>query len=153
VDVLASRVGSLAAAVRSTSATIDDVQSNNTVSLTTSVIGAPRITAAIDGTPARSGALVILRLQLTNSGSGRAEQGSIQTLALRVTAGAGVTGLVSPALPLSFGPLDPGAAQTIELRLEVASSVTRMSLTESGEVKDALGNTYRFSSGQAVAMP
>jgi hypothetical protein len=43
--------------------------------------------------------------------------------------------------------------RTIELALQVATTVTGLSLTEGGEVKDGLGTAYRFTSGQAIAVP
>jgi hypothetical protein len=56
-------------------------------------------------------------------------------------------------LPVSIGTLDAGASKTLDLVIEAATTVRRVIISETGEVRDALGNAYRFSSGQAIVVP
>lgn len=92
-------------------------------------------------------------LQLTNNGSGVAENLTLSSLAFRTLLGTGTITLntaLSPAIPASLGTLNVGASQTIRLYLSGPTTVTRFVLTENGAVNDVAGNPYTYSSSQSV---
>ena len=57
---------------------------------------------------------------------------------------------LSPALPIVIGNLDVGKSVTTIVYLNVPSTVTRLSLTESGPVQDVVGTNYNYSTLEAV---
>jgi hypothetical protein len=53
-------------------------------------------------------------------------------------------------LPVVLGNLNVGVAVTTRLYLNVASTATRIALTENGGLQDVLGTNYTFSTSQAA---
>lgn len=53
-------------------------------------------------------------------------------------------------LPDALGPLAIGASATVTLTLNVPSTVTRLSLTEPGNMPDAAANSYNYSIAQTI---
>ncbi|MGH9396195.1 MAG: hypothetical protein ACRD18_05025 [Terriglobia bacterium] len=122
---------------------------------TTTTVGA---TAGCGGGPTLSGRIVsrslagtslTIVLQLTNTGTGPAENIQINQFGLRTLTGSDSATYLG-LLPLSAGSLAPGASENLPLMFNVPSTVTKFSLSENGSVQDAAGNTYNFSIGQAV---
>ena len=120
--------------------------------LTVTSGGVPRIAVAALDTGTTNGNFFV-DLQLTNNGSGVAENLTLSSLAFRTLLGTGTITLntaLSPAIPASLGTLNVGASQTIRLYLSGPTTVTRFVLTENGAVNDVAGNPYTYSSSQSV---
>jgi hypothetical protein len=98
----------------------------------------------------QSGTTVTLNLQLTNTGFTTAQSVNINQMTFRTLSGSGNVTLASPVLPATEGPLGIGAATSVPLTLNVPATVTRFSMTESGNLKDGVGNTYTYSMAQTV---
>ncbi|HXJ17593.1 MAG TPA: PKD domain-containing protein, partial [Candidatus Polarisedimenticolia bacterium] len=119
----------------------------------TVVLGTPRISglARAKGRDA-SGALYV-DVQFTNRGTGNARNLKIGSILFRTLSGTGTVSYnaaLSPAVPITIGSLDAGFSVTERFYLDVPSTVTRFSITESGPVQDVIGTNYNFSTGQAV---
>jgi hypothetical protein len=97
-----------------------------------------------------SGGILRLNLQLTNTGSGDAQNTLINHLTFRTIGGAGTVTLAAPTLPISVGNLSVGTSTTLTLALNVPSTVAAFSITENGTMQDDLGKLYNYSIGQAV---
>ena len=99
-----------------------------------------------------SGAISV-KIVLTNTGTGNARNLRISTLVFRALSGTGTityNTALSASLPLAIGNLDVGASVTTVIYLNVPSTVTRMSITESGPVQDVVGTSYNYSTAEAV---
>ncbi len=96
----------------------------------------------------RSGATVRLNLQLTNTGFTAAQAVNINQITFRTLSGSVI--LASPVPPAAEGQLGIGASTTVPITLNVPTSVTRFSMTEGGNLKDGVGNTYNYSMAQTV---
>ncbi|HKW99167.1 MAG TPA: PASTA domain-containing protein [Bryobacteraceae bacterium] len=124
-------------------------------STVTVVIGTPRITGSTVGAVGTdpSGAIYV-NVVLTNTGTGNARNLNIGTLTLRTLSGTGTVTYntkLSPALPvLVINNLDVGNKVAVRFYLNVPSTVTRMSITESGPVQDVVGTHYNYSTAEAV---
>ena len=124
-------------------------------STVTVVIGTPRITGSTVGAVGTdpSGAIYV-NVVLANTGTGNARNLNISTLTLRTLSGTGTATYntkLSPALPmLVINNLDVGDKVSVRLYLNVPSTVTRISITESGPVQDVLGMNYNYSTAEAV---
>jgi hypothetical protein len=111
--------------------------------------GAPSLSGQVANV-AQTGTTVTASLQLTNTGFTAAQALNINQITLRTLSGSGTVTLASPTLPTAEGPLGIGATATVPLTLNVPTTVTRFSLTESGNMKDGTGNTYTYSLAQTV---
>ena len=92
-------------------------------------------------------------VQFTNRGTGNARNLKIGSILFRTLSGTGTVSYnaaLSPAVPITIGSLDAGFSVTERFYLDVPSTVTRFSITESGPVQDVIGTNYNFSTGQAV---
>jgi hypothetical protein len=124
-------------------------------STVTVVIGTPRITGSTVGAVGTdpSGAIYV-NVVLTNTGTGNARNLNIKTLTLRTLSGTGTVTYntqLSPAVPMAvINNLDVGNKVVVRLYLNVPSTVTRISITESGPVQDVLGTNYNYSTAEAV---
>jgi hypothetical protein len=98
----------------------------------------------------QSGTTVTVNLQLTNTGFTAAQAVNISKITPRTLSGSGTVTLASPALPAAEGSLAIGASSTVTLSLNVPATVTRFSLTESGNLLDGAGNTYNYSIAQTI---
>lgn len=98
----------------------------------------------------QSGTTVTASLQLTNTGFTAAHVLNINKITLRALSGSGTVTLSSPTLPAAEGPLAIGASTAVPLILNVPATVTRFSLTESGNLQDVAGNTYTYTMAQTV---
>jgi hypothetical protein len=98
----------------------------------------------------QSGTTVTLNLQLTNTGFTAAQAVNINQVTFRTLSGSGTVTLGGPMLPAAEGPLGIGASTSVPLTLNVPATVTRFSITESGNMKDGAGNAYNYSVAQTV---
>lgn len=115
--------------------------------------GPPRIDAALAGKGVVAPGVLYVDVTLGNGGQGVARQVRVDSLALRTLAGSGVPTIDtsrSPALPLVFPDLAPGASSTVRLYLNVPATVRRFSLGEQGSLQDSFGRALKFSTIQQV---
>jgi hypothetical protein len=97
-----------------------------------------------------SGGTLSLNVQLTDTGTGDAQNTLINQLTFRTMGGTGTVTLATPGLPISVGNLPVGTSTTLTLTLNVPSTVTKFSITENGTMQDDLGKLYNYSIGQVV---
>ena len=57
---------------------------------------------------------------------------------------------LSPPIPITVPDLDVGTLATVRLYLNIPTTVTKFSLTETGTMQDSVGTAYSISLGQAV---
>ncbi len=98
----------------------------------------------------QSGTTVTATLTLTNTGFTAAQAININQMTFRTLSGSGTVTLASPALPAAEGTLVIGASMTVPVTLNVPATVTRFSMTESGNLQDGSGNNYSYSMAQTV---
>ncbi len=116
-------------------------------------LGQPRMVATVIGKGRDAAGRLYVDLSLANTGSGHARGVTIGTLTFRTLSGTGIVSYnaaTSGPLPTSVGDLDTGASTTRRLSLNAPAAVTRFSITEGGTVRNAVGTTTGFSSGQSV---
>jgi hypothetical protein len=101
------------------------------------------------GKPIRTATQIEVPLILTNTGTIEATSVEISQIALRAVAGSGSVSLSGASLPVPLGRLAVGASSTITLRLNVPTTVKKLSISESGVVQ-AGGSQYRFSLAQVI---
>jgi hypothetical protein len=122
-------------------------------STVTVAVGTPRITGSSAGVSVNPSGAISVKIVLTNTGTGNARNLKINTLVFRTLSGTGTityNAALSPSLPLAIGNLDVGASVTTVIYVNVPSTVTRMSITESGPVQDVVGTSYNYSTAEAV---
>jgi hypothetical protein len=160
---LAPQVGSLAVTgatlfpIGTTTVTFQFKDANGNIGSATSnvtvAVGTPRITGSSAGVGVDPSGAIFVKVVLTNTGTGNARNLKINTLVFRALSGTGTityNTALSPSLPLAIGNLDVGASVTSVVYLNVPSTVTRMSITESGPVQDVSGTNYNYSTAEAV---
>ncbi|MGH9861054.1 MAG: hypothetical protein ACRD5F_13620, partial [Candidatus Acidiferrales bacterium] len=116
-------------------------------------VGVPRITGAVVGKGRDAEDNYFIDVQFQNTGTGHARGVGINSLVPRRLSGTGEVTLnmeLSPALPHTIGDLDVGATATRRIYLNVPSTVTRFSITESGSLMNLLGTNLNYSTAQAV---
>ena len=111
--------------------------------------GAPSLSGQVSNV-VQSGTTVTLNLQLTNTGFTAAQAVNMNQITFRTLSGSGTVTLASPVLPAGEGQLGIGSSTTMAITLNVPTTVTRFSMTEGGNLKDAGGNTYNYSMAQTV---
>jgi hypothetical protein len=89
-----------------------------------------------------------VHLLLLNNGNTALQNVTVTKIGLQVLAGSGQASLATPT-PISAGNLAAGAGATIELNLNVPTTVTKLSLTESGTVQSGAG-VSQFSQSQVL---
>jgi hypothetical protein len=115
--------------------------------------GSPRIAGTLVGKGRDAAGTYFVDVQLKNTGTGHARNLSVTQVPLRTLAGTGAVtynAVLSPALPIAVGNLDVGAAVIIRLHLNVPSTVSRFSITETGSLQNVLGVTMTHSAAQSV---
>ena len=160
---LAPQVGGIAVTsatlfpIGTTTVTFSFKDSNGNAGTATSTVtvavGTPRITGSTAGVGTDPSGSIYVNVVLTNTGTGNARTLQIKTLTFRTLSGTGTVTYnvaLSPAVPLTIGNLSVGALVTTKIYLNVPSTVTRMSITESGPVQDVLGTNYNYSTAEAV---
>jgi hypothetical protein len=135
--------------------TATDASGNQSASFfdVTVQVGSPRIAGTSIGKGRDGDGNYFVDVRLTNTGTGHARNLSVTQLPLRTIAGSGAVSYDaarSPALPIALGSLDAGAATTIRLYLNVASTVSRFSITEAGSLQNVVGVSAAFSTAQSV---
>ena len=123
-------------------------EASTTVTAATSC-GAPGLSGQVSNV-VQSGTTVTLNLQLTNTGLTAAQAVNITQMTFRTLSGSGTVTLASPVLPAAEGTLGIGASITVPLTLNVPTTVTRFSMTEGGNLRDGVGNTYTYSIAQTI---
>jgi hypothetical protein len=110
----------------------------------------PRLAGRIISKGRDSTGKFFVDLQLTNTGAGDARNISINKLVFRTLGGVGSVTLNTPVLPIALGDVDVGMTVMQHILLDMPSTVTRFSMTESGTVQDMVGTSYAYSIGQAI---
>jgi hypothetical protein len=98
----------------------------------------------------QSGTTVTATLTLNNTGFTPAQAVNINQVTFRTLSGSGTVTLASPVIPAAEGPLDIGASTAVPVTLNVPATVTRFSMTESGNLQDGSANNYNYSMAQTV---
>lgn len=111
--------------------------------------GAPSLSGQLSNV-VQSGTTVTATLTLSNTGFTAAQAVNINQITFRTLSGSGAVTLASPTLPAAEGPLAIGASMTVPLTLNVPATVTRFSMTESGNLQDGSGKNYNYSMAQTV---
>jgi len=122
-----------------------------TSSVTVSV-GVPRISGSIADVGNDPSGAIYVDVVLTNTGTGNAQNLAIKTFTFRTLSGSGTVTYntsLSPGLPIQLGNLAVGMKVTTRVYLNVPSTATRISITESGPVQDVIGTNYNYSTAQA----
>jgi len=130
---------------RDAAGNIGSAIANVTVSL-----GQPRLSMTISSKGGGSPGNYYIDVRFTNTGTGIARNLAAAQLPLKTLSGTGTVSLVTPALPIVVGNLDPGASIDVRIYLNRPSTVTRFSVTENGTVQDATGATSSYSAAQTV---
>ena len=141
--------GILRAVFRTTGATTDPNSANDEAVTSTAVTGRPLLAATMTE-QSRSGSNLTLQILFRNTGSEPAVNVTIRGLDARVLGGSGAVVVTSPATPVLLGNIAPGATASLRVSLTVPSTVTRLTLTESGSLQDARGTSYAFSLAQGI---
>jgi len=89
-------------------------------------------------------------LTIVNSGREQVKGVQLTNVALRTLAGSGQATIEAGTLPVQIGDLAPGASKTITLRLNVPTTVQRLSITQEGHLSDAGGAVQKYSMAQAI---
>jgi hypothetical protein len=113
-------------------------------------IGPPAISGAIASPSVTASANVEVDVTLTNTGTGGAVNTTITQIVLKTLTGSGNVTLNSPALPITIGNLAVGASTTVQLFLNVPTTVKRFTITETGTVQDTLNRSLSYSTSQTV---
>lgn len=111
--------------------------------------GAPSLSGQLSNV-VQSGTIVTAMLTLTNTGFTAAQAVNINQITFRTLSGSGTVTLASPTIPAAEGPLAIAASMTVPVTLNVPATVTRFSMTESGNLQDGSGNNYNYSIAQTV---
>jgi hypothetical protein len=123
--------------------------SQQTVSLSGVGIGRPSV-AILSTSPSLAGTTLTLTITVTNNGTGNGQNLLLNQVVPKTLGGSGTATLSSPVLPLSVGTLALGANATITLKLNVPSTVTKLSVTLDGTIQDGVGNTLSYSIASVV---
>jgi hypothetical protein len=119
------------------------------IGLSGQAFGTPRISATIAG-QSQSGTTLTATLQITNDGTGAADQVRINQIGLRTLSGTGTVTLTGPLLPVSAGNLSIGASTAVTLTLNVPATVKKFSLTEKGSLQNIAGSTFGFAGSEVI---
>jgi hypothetical protein len=153
LTLIPTAAGNLRNEIRVAGKTLDPNETNNSAVLATRVVGSPRLSLRMEGAAARTGGNVSLQLRLTNEGSGHANNVVLGSMVARVLAGTGTAAVLTPVMPYSVGLLEAGESRLIPIQLGIGAAVTRISLTDSGTLRDEFGTTTSFSIAVAVSVP
>jgi hypothetical protein len=119
------------------------------MSLTGAGGGPPSLSASVKS-KIKAGTLVTLAVSFKNVGTNTAQNTWLNQIILRTLGGTGTVAYVGPSLPDGLGILGAGTSSTATLQFSVPATVTKFSITESGNLQDLLGDTYSFSLAQVV---
>ena len=89
-------------------------------------------------------------LEIANTGDGHARSVSLDLLTAIPLSGFGIPKVVQPALPLSIGSLDAGAAKRVRVVLDVPRGVTAIALTEGGRLRNVRDTLALWLDGQKI---
>jgi len=130
-------------------ATLGSVTAQAAVLTVTTAGGEPAIAITLLD-QAAPGSSFYVDLQVTNTGSGVANGVSINQMSFRILGGSGSVTVASPALPIAVGTLNAGASTTVRVYVNVAGTVSRFAIGETGTVLDGSGTTFSFGSSEVV---
>jgi Bacterial Ig-like domain (group 2) len=133
-------------------AILSGVTSNTFVLTVTPSIAEPGIFGSILDKNNSNGSYYV-DLQLKNTGAGVASNLQLTRLTFRTLAGTGTVTYdttQSSQLPIQVPTIPAGSSATIRLFLNVPSTVSRFSINENGTVQNVAGNSFNWSSGQAL---
>jgi hypothetical protein len=112
--------------------------------------GPPALSGKLASPVVTASANAEVDLQLTNTGTGGAQNTTITQVTLRTLAGSGTITLNAPALPDSIGTIAVGVPQTVKLFLNVPSTVKKFSISEIGTMQDSSNNSLTYAGSQVV---
>jgi hypothetical protein len=133
--------------------TVDDGRGGTGEDTVRITVTGTRIAATVVGKGRDPSGSYFVDVQLKNTGTGHARNLRLTQVPVRTLAGTGVVsynGALSPALPIAVGGLDVDAATVIRFYLNVPSTVSRFSITETGSLQNVLGATVAFSAAQSI---
>ncbi|MBA5605154.1 hypothetical protein H3H36_07240 [Duganella sp. FT3S] len=110
--------------------------------------GVPRLVAKLASATQIAPGRWQLSIQISNAGGGTAQHISVAHLICRTLGGTGTVSVASPSLPAAITDLSAGATTTLQLTLLVPTTVTKLSITESGTLTTASEANLAFSSAQ-----
>jgi hypothetical protein len=119
------------------------------IPLTGQGLGKPSLSAKIVST-SKNGTTLTATLQLTDGGTGAADNIQVTQITLQTLSGTGTVTLTSPRPPISAGNLAIGASTKVTLTLKVPSTVTKFSVTEKGTLQDIAGGSFSFAVAQVI---
>jgi von Willebrand factor A domain-containing protein 7 len=119
------------------------------IGLTGQAFGKPALSARIVS-QSKSGTTVTATLQVTDGGTGAAQQVWINQIALRTLSGMGPVTLSGPPLPVSVGNLAIQGSTNVTLTLNVPATVTKFSLTEKGTLQNIAGGSFNFGVAEVM---
>jgi hypothetical protein len=134
--------------INAASVTSSNIQDTGDASVSI-VGGTPRLTASILS-QSTNGTTMTLNLQIINQGPGPGVNTTITSFSARTLSGSGTVTVAAPSVPSSVGNLAVGGVAVVVLTLNVPSSVSRFSLVQNGNVQDAGGTTYTYSTSEVV---
>jgi hypothetical protein len=117
------------------------------------VVAQPHVVIQLQNFSLQAPGIYALDLQLTNTGSGAAQNLSISQIAFATLGGTGQVAFdtsIPPQLPTSTNALQAGASATLHFSVSVPSGVTSFSATETATVQDSLGTSFPISGSQTI---
>jgi hypothetical protein len=109
----------------------------------TVILGQPKLYGRVTGQGSSSAGFYV-DVTVSNTGTGNARNVTITQIAARTISGTGSV-TVASTLPISVGNLDVGVSTTVRIFLNVPSTVTRFSITDSGPAQDVVSTNYTYS--------
>ena len=98
---------------------------------------------------------VHVQLTIHNNGTADTRTISINSITVRTLGPGGPTTLTDPAIPVEITNLRPGQVAHVFLKLNVPLGVSRISLTQQGDMTSGAENapsTFHFSEAQALIL-
>jgi hypothetical protein len=111
--------------------------------------GTVKISAFVKAKGVDSAGVRYLDLEFRNTGTSYARNTTVGAITFKTLAGSGAVTLASP-LPIVLDTIASGGSKIVRLSLNVPSTVTRFSITETGQFTDVMGKTFKFSISQSV---
>lgn len=111
--------------------------------------GRPAVSGIVT-TKSSTGTTETLTIQLTNTGVGDSPIAVLNGVTFRTLSGSGQVALIGPSVPIMVGRLNAGANTSVQLNLNVPTTVKEFMISEEGSIQDLAGSSYSFSIGQTV---
>ena len=99
---------------------------------------------------AKTSGAITVTLKLTNTGNALAQGVRFTQIAVRTLTGTGAAVVQSPVLPASVGDITVGSSASIPVTIQIPSTVSRISLTETGTLTDLSSASAAFTASQML---